>query len=510
MSVPEPPLRLNGGPLDIESVVAVARRGRKVEIGEEALARLSRSRSVVDRRLETGEAIYGVNTGFGSLARTRIKPAEVREVQRNLLRSHAAGVGDRLPIDVVRAMNVLLVASLCRGHSGVRPIIAERVVDLLNHGITPVVPSRGSVGASGDLAPLAHSALVLIGEGRATRDGSEMSGAEALAAADLQPVVLDAKEGLALINGTHLMAAMATLALADLDHLTDAALAATALSIDACKATDAFLDPRVHDARTQPGQIEIARRLRELLAGSEIIDSHKENDPRVQDPYSLRCAPQVLGAALDLIDYAAGVVGQELGAVSDNPLVFDASDDTDDAILSAGNFHGLPLAIAMDALSIAVAHIAGVAERRVYYLLAASDSENPINVYLSPQPGLHSGMMIAQYTAAALCNEIQTLATPASVGNIPTSAGQEDYNSFGPTAGHQLQRSIELATRVVAIELLCAAEALEYHRPLRSGAGVERVHAVIREAVPRLTQDRPPAPDIEAVAALVREGRFSS
>lgn len=502
------PLVLDGQGLSIDDVASVARGDRPVRLGGRGREALERSRAVVERALQTGEAIYGVNTGFGSLARQRIAPEQVREVQRNLIRSHSAGVGEALSESVVRSMLLLLAASLCRGCSGVRPVVVERLLDLLNHRVAPVVPSRGSVGASGDLAPLAHGALVLTGEGHVMHAGAYKPAGKALADAGLQPIALEAKEGLALINGTHLMTSLACLALHDLDRLIDAAVLANAMMIDACLATDAFLDDRLHAARGQAGQRAVAARLRECLAGSEIIPSHKVDDPRVQDPYSLRCSPQILGAVVDMLGHARAVVERELGGVSDNPLVFAGEGGGRDAIISGGNFHGLPLALAMDAATIAVAHVAGVSERRIYYLLAASDSENPLNAHLSPQPGLHSGMMIAQYTAAACCNEIQTLSAPASVANIPTSAGQEDYNSFGPNAGFKLRRAVELATHVIAIEVLCAAEALEYHRPLRSGAVVEEAHEMVRRHVPRLVADRPMTTDIESIVKLIRAGRL--
>ena len=459
-----------------------------------------------------------MNTGFGSLSRVRIPADQVRQVQRNLLRSHAAGVGEPLKDDAVRGIMLILAASLCRGCSGVRLEVVQQVVDMLNRRITPVVPSRGSVGASGDLAPLAHCGLVLIGEGSAQVDGKVLTGAEALAAAKLEPLVLEAKEGLALINGTHMMAALGSLALHDVDRLSAAALRSAALAIDACRATDAFLDARLHEARSQPGQQRVAQQLREFLNGSQIVGAHKDNDPRVQDPYCLRATPQVLGAAFDTIDFVREIFENELGAVTDNPLVFAptpgssslGSSDPAHAslIVSGGNFHGMPLAIAMDTLKIALCHIAGIAERRVNWLLAASDSENPVNVYLSPQPGLHSGLMIAQYTAAACCNEMQTLATPASVANIPTSAGIEDYNSMGATSALQLRQSLDLAINVIAIELLVMTEAMEYQRPLRSGKAVERTFETVRSAAPRLTEDRPPSPDIEAIAKLIKSGAF--
>jgi histidine ammonia-lyase len=504
------PAILDGGALSIDDVERVARGGARVALAPAARARLAASRGALEDALAAGEIIYGVNTGFGSLARARVDGDKLLEVQRNLVLSHAAGVGEPLPDDVVRAMLLALAASLARGLSGVRPVVAERIVALLDAGIVPVVPSVGSVGASGDLAPLAHAALVLIGEGEARVSGRTLPGAEALAAAGLAPLALEAKEGLALINGTHLMAGAAALLCADVERVFAAALCAAALSIDACRGTDAFLDERVHAARGQPGPTEVAARLAALIAGSEIVPSHLHGDPRVQDPYSLRCAPQVLGAALDAIRFARRTVEIELGAVTDNPLVFARDPAHARQFVSAGNFHGMPLAIAADTLAIALAHVSGIAERRVYYILAASDAENHLHPHLSPVPGLHSGLMIAQYVAAACCNEIVGLAAPASVANIPTSAGMEDYNSFGAYAVQKARRILDRVTDVVAIELLCAAEALEYQRPLRSGAGVERAFATVREVVSRRTADRPPAPDVAALAALIRQGRFAA
>jgi histidine ammonia-lyase len=507
---PDPPLLLDGRALGIHEVESVARHGRAVELAPAARERLQSSRSALEQAIAAGEVLYGVNTGFGSLAQERIEGAELRQIQRNLVLSHAAGVGDPLPDDAVRAMLLLLVASLSRGLSGVRSQVVQHVIALLNHGVTPRVPSVGSVGASGDLAPLAHAALVLIGEGEAAHGGEVVAGAEALGRAGLAALELEAKEGLALINGTHLMAAQAALVLCDAERAFTAALAAAAMSIDACRGTDAFLDERVHAARGQAGQSEVALRLQRLIAGSQILPSHLHDDPRVQDPYSLRCAPQVLGAALDAMRYARAVIERELGAVTDNPLVFAASDAHARQVVSAGNFHGMPLAIALDTLIIAMTHVAGIAERRVYFMLAASDAENHLHPHLSPVPGLHSGLMIAQYVAAACCNELIGLSTPASVSNIPTSAGMEDYNSMGASSALKARRAVERLTQVVAIELLCAAEALEYQRPLRSGTGVEAAHAAVRSVVSRRSADRPPAPDIRALERLIARGTFAA
>ncbi|HET9929403.1 MAG TPA: histidine ammonia-lyase [Polyangiaceae bacterium] len=499
-------LILTGGPLQLADVERVARGRAAVRLSPTAIEKLQRSREALEQSIRAGGAIYGVNTGFGSLARQRLEGAQLQEVQRNLILSHAAGVGEFLPEDVVRAMLLLLAASLARGLSGVRPIVAERVVALLNGGVTPLVPAVGSVGASGDLAPLAHAALVLLGEGEATLAGQRLSGAEAISELGLLPLVLEAKEGLALINGTHLMAAQGALFFADVERLQRAALAASAMSIDACRGTDAFLDARVHAARGQVGQRDVAERVARLIEGSQIVPSHLHDDPRVQDPYSLRCVPQVVGAAFDVIAFARSLVERELGAVSDNPLVF--SEEGARAVVSAGNFHGMPLAIALDTAVLGLCHIAGIAERRVYYILAASDAQNPLNPHLSPIPGLHSGLMIAQYVAAACCNEIIGLTLPSSASNLPTSAGMEDYNSFGATSAAKARRALERATDVIAIELLCAAEALEYQRPLKSGPGVERAHQTVRSVVSRRTADRPPSPDIAKIRALIQEGAF--
>jgi histidine ammonia-lyase len=502
---------LNTGPLTPQSVEDVARKAAPVRVGPRAVAAVRRSRELLESVLHDGEPHYGINTGFGSFSRQRISTPDLQSLQRNLIRSHAAGVGASLPRDIVRAMMLCLAGSLSRGHSGIRPVVLTTLVKMLNAapgGITPIVPETGSVGASGDLAPLAHVALALIGEGRVEWKGREMAAAEALRGAKITPVTLGAKEGLALINGTHLMAAQASLFVRDFERVFDAALAAAAMSIDACRATDAFLDARLHEARTQPGQIDVAARLRSLIRGSKIIPSHELNDPRVQDPYSLRCAPQVLGASWDAFTYVRGRVETELGAVTDNPLVFEGRNAAD--ILSGGNFHGMAMAIPMDLAAIACSHVAGIAERRVYHMLSAFDTETGLPPYLSPSPGLHSGLMIAQYTAAACCNEIITLCTPASVSNISTSAGMEDYNSFGPRCAAKARRALDLTRSVVAIELLCAAQAIEHHRPLRSGHGVEKAHETIRSRVRKLTADRPPAPDIAAVENMIVRGEFAA
>jgi histidine ammonia-lyase len=497
---------LDGGPLSPQAIELVARRGAKLALAESAQSFVRQSRSRLLDAMHGASPIYGVNTGFGALGRVRIDQRQLNELQANLIRSHSTCVGDPLPRDVVRAMVCALAASVCRGYSGVRLEVAEGLVRLLNAGVTPVVPETGSVGASGDLAPLAHVALVLMGEGSAEFQGRVLPGADALHRAGLSPLVLEAKEGIALINGTHLMAGRAALLVQDFERLFEAALVAAAMSVDACRATDSTLDPSVHAVRRQPGQQLIAQRLRELLRGSQIIQSHLENDPRVQDPYSFRCCPAVLGAVWDLFQYICGCVAAELAGVTDNPLVFEA--EGRGRVVSGGNFHGMPIALPLDCLALGAAHLAGIAERRIYHMLSGSDPSAELPTFLAPQAGLQSGLMITQYTAAACCNELIGLTFPASVVNLPTSAGMEDYNSFGPRSAAKATRAVSLARSVVAIELMCAATGLDYHRPLRSGIAVEKAYDIIREVVPPLTHDRAPSPDIGAIELLITSGRL--
>ncbi len=492
-------LLLDGQALTIGDVLAVARRNCRVVLGLTARTAMHQAQALVTAIAAGDRPVYGINTGFGSLSRVRIAPEQTRTLQLNLVRSHASAVGEPLPDDVVRATMLIGAASLARGHSGARPEIVDLICACLNRGLTPIVPSRGSLGASGDLAPLAHIALVLIGEGRARLDGRELAGDTALREAGLDPVQLGPKDGLALLNGTHVMTALGALAVQDAHTLLEAAQVAAAMSLDAALGTPAPLDARIHALRGQPGQIAVAARLRSLLEGSDLPATHRENDPRVQDPYSLRCAPQVLGAIADGLSYVRGVFVNELGAITDNPLVFAADGD----VLSGGNFHGQPLALALDLLAIALTQLAANSERRTYLLLTAAEPEMKLPAFLSGGSGLESGLMIAQYTAAALVNECTVLAHPASVVNIPSSAGMEDYNSMGATAALKAHQVLDLARRVVAIELLVAAQALDFHRPLRSGAGVEAVHARLRRSVPFLTHDRVLADDIAAIVAII-------
>ena len=486
--------------LPIDALVDVARKGRPAQLGPQARAAVASARRVLEELAAGQAAVYGVNTGFGSLSSHRIDQADLEAVQRNLVRSHAASVGPPLDVEVVRAMQLVLAASLARGASGVQERTLDTVLALLNAGITPVVPEVGSVGASGDLSPLAHAALVLIGEGEAIVEGTRMSGAAALATAGIEPATLAAKEGLALLNGTHLMAGTCALAACDCRNLLGAAVAGAAMAIDACRGSVSPLDDRVHALRNQPGQRDVAASMAKMLAGSTIGPDHVHDDPRVQDPYSLRATPQVLGAVLDALRVNWGVVQRELGAVTDNPLVVDAE------IVSGANFHGMPLAMSADATIMALTHMAGIAERRMYWILSGHDSVNPVPASLSPDPGLHSGLMIVQYTAAACCNELQALSHPASVGNVPTSAGIEDYNSMGATSARRLRRAVDLSRSVIAMELLTMAEGLEHQRPLRSGSGVEAMYGTIREHVEPLTEDRSPASDIACIADLIHTG----
>lgn len=480
--------------------------GSLVQLSPTAKEQMQSARGAMLAKVAAGGAFYGINTGFGSFAHVRLGAEQLRQVQANLIRSHASGVGDPLPVDCVRATMVVLAASLARGHSGVRADVVERILALLNAGITPCIPSRGSVGASGDLAPLAHLALALLGEGDVSVRGATTDARSALRGAGIEPLELDAKEGLALINGTHMMAGIGALVAHGALHLLHAAICANAMAIDACRASSAPLDERIHAARNQLGQSRVAAALRSLLDGSTIGPSHAIDDPRVQDPYSLRASPQVLGAVLDAVLHATGVIEAELGAVTDNPLVFTEGNEC--AILSGANFHGMPLAISLDGLRIALCHLAGIAERRIFWALSGHDRESRLPPHLAADGGLQSGFMVVQYAAAACCNELRTLAYPSSVGNIPTCAGIEDYNSMGATSALHTADALRLARDVVACELLVMGQSLEHQRPLTSGRGVERAHAVVRECAAPLTADRPPAPDIAAISARIAAGAF--
>jgi histidine ammonia-lyase len=502
-----PNLPLTGRDLRVSDVVDVARAARAVELAPDAVRRMAASRAVVERVVAEGRTVYGVTTGFGDLADVRIDPAQTARLQRNLVRSHAAGVGDPLPVDVVRAMLLLRAATLAVGLSGARPVLAELLCAMLNAGVHPVVPSRGSVGASGDLAPLAHLALVVIGEGQAEIGGRVMRGDEALAAAGLEPVVLEAKEGLALLNGTQLMAAIGCLALHDARLLAESADVIGAMSLEAMEGTGAAFDAELLAARPHPGQVAAGAHLRQLLAGSQIGANHRESLHRVQDAYSLRCMPQVHGAVRDVLDELARILGVEINSATDNPLVFPPAHEAGEGrVVSGGNFHGEPVALALDHAKNAVAELASISERRTARLVDTRHSGLP--AFLSEDPGLGSGLMITQYTAAALVNELQTLAHPSSVDTIPTSADQEDHVSMGATAALHLRTVVERAQTVLAIEALCAAQGLDFRAPLRPGAGVAAAQAEVRGVVPHLVEDRSPAPDIGAVRELLVGGRL--
>jgi histidine ammonia-lyase len=487
----------------VGDVVAVAREHRDVALDPAAEERMRSSRDVIERVVAEGRTVYGVNTGFGDLADVRIDAAQTAELQRNLVRSHAAGVGDPLPVEVVRAMLLLRANALAVGLSGVRPQLVELLCGMLNREVHPWVPSRGSVGASGDLAPLAHLALVLIGEGEAYReDAGPGTGADALARAGLKPVELEAKEGLALLNGTQLMAALAALALADGRRLAVSADAIGAMSLEAMLGTALAFDEALIAARPHPGQVAVAAHLRQLLANSEIAASHAASEHRVQDPYSLRCMPQVHGAVRDALDHLERVLAVEMNAATDNPLVLDG-----ERVISGGNFHGEPLALAIDYARAAVTELASISERRTSRLVDAHLSGLP--PFLSEEPGLRSGLMIAQYTAAALVNELQTLSHPSSVDTIPTSANQEDHVSMGATGALHLREVVDRTETVLAIEALCAAQGLDFHGPMRPGAGVARAYQAIRERVPHLAEDRSPSPDIAAMVELIHDGALA-
>ncbi|WP_431272723.1 histidine ammonia-lyase [Dankookia sp. P2] len=453
-------------------------------------------------RMASGEALYGVNTGFGKLASTRIPEAQLAQLQLNLVRSHAAGTGPLLPAPVVRLVLALKALSLARGASGVRPVVVEALLALLEAGVTPAIPARGSVGASGDLAPLAHMSLVLIGEGDAFMEGAVMSGAAALERACIASLALGPKEGLALLNGTQVSTALALAALYAAEDLLRTTLLAGAMSVDAARGSDTPFDARIHALRGQAGQVRAAAALRGLLAGSAIRDSHRHGDPRVQDPYSLRCQPQVAGACLDLMAHAAQVLEREANAVTDNPLVINGD------VVSGGNFHAEPVAFAADALALALAELGAISERRIALLTDPALSGLP--AFLVREGGLDPGFMLAQVTAAALVAENRALAAPRSVDSLPTSANQEDHVSMATGAALRLHDMADNLAGISSIELLAAAQALEFHRPLQSSPAIEQAHGLVRGVAAAWDADRVMAPDIAAVKALVERGRFAA
>lgn len=498
---------LDGQSLLVEDVVRVARNpGVRVTLEPRALRALLESRRLVERAVESGQTIYGINTGFGKLANVRIPPDQLDQLQTNLIRSHAAGVGAPLPPSVVRAVLLLRANVLLRPTSGVRPELVEALVAMLNGGVLPLVPEQGSVGASGDLAPLSHIGLALMGEGEVLSEGgARLPAREALSAAGLRPFRFAPKEGIAFINGTQAQTALLALLVHDARVLWRTAVGAAAMSLEALRGTPSPLDPRIHDARPHPGQVEAAALMRTLLEHSEIRESHRENDPRVQDAYSLRCAPQVLGAVGDAIRFAEQTAAVELNASTDNPLVFDNGD-----VISGGNFHGQPVAQALDILALTLTTLQAIAERRVERLVNPDLSQG-LPAFLTRDPGLSSGLMMVQITAASLVAESRALAMPASIGSIPTDANQEDFVPMGMAAGFKAIRILTNAQRVVAAELLCAAQGLEFLKPLAPGRGVGALFSRLRGLQPPvrpLTDDRSPAPDLARVARAVADGEL--
>ena len=503
---------LRPGQLTLDELQAIHAGGQPLVMDPQALPAIHASAALVQRAAAGDVAVYGVNTGFGKLASTRISAADLATLQLNLIRSHSAGVGDAMPAAVLRLMLATKAASLARGHSGVRPIVIDSLLAAHNAGLVPFVPSQGSVGASGDLAPLAHMTLALIGEGEFVVDGLRVPAHLELQRCGIAPLVLQAKEGLALINGTQASTALALHALFSFEPVLEAALVIGALTVDAARGSDGPFDPRIHALRGQPGQIDVAQYYRQLLAGSAIRNSHREGDDRVQDPYCLRCQPQVVGACLDQLRHAALVLLREANAVTANPLVFPPTGEgpssmDDGAMISGGNFHAEPVALACDAMACAIAEVGAIAERRIAMLIDASVSRLP--PFLTANAGLNSGFMIAHVTAAALASENKSLAHPASVDSLPTSANQEDHVSMATFAARRLQPMIANVAHILGIEWLAAAQGIDFLRPLTSSAPLEAAHALLRQQCPAMMQDRQIAPDLEAATALVHDGSLT-
>jgi histidine ammonia-lyase len=495
---------LDGNSLTLDDVAAVARARARVSIAPTARVRASRSRDVVDRLVAGGAVAYGVTTGFGKLSDVAIPPDRLAELQVNLVRSHAAGVGDRLPEEEVRAMMLLRANVIAKGYSGARIDLADLVCGMLNADLYPAVPEQGSVGASGDLAPLAQLALTVIGEGTLCRGSEERAAAAMLADAGLVPITLAPKEGLALINGTQCHTAIAALAVMDAYRLWRVAHQAGAMTLEALRGTPVAFDERIQQVRGQLGQAASAALLRALLADSEIRESHRTGDTRVQDAYALRCMPQVHGPALDALDFAAGLIGRELNAATDNPLVFENGE-----LLSGGNFHGQAVAMALDVMAIALTNLATIAERRIDRLLHPDLNEG-LPPFLTRDAGVSSGFMMAQVAAAAIASECKVLSHPASVDTIPTDGSKEDVVPMAMAAAWKLRRVVRNVRYVLAIELMCAAQGIDERAPLRPGRGVRRTHARVREHVITFTRDRVLSPDIEALAAAIAGDAFTS
>jgi histidine ammonia-lyase len=497
-------LELDGQKLSLSQVAAVAKGEEQVALAGAARARAANSRRVVEKIVAEGRTVYGVNTGFGKLSDIHIESSQLSQLQLNLVHSHACGLGSPLSEGESRAMMLLRANVLALGYSGCRPLVIETLVSMLERGVTPVIPEKGSVGASGDLAPLAHLALTLVGEGEAFYQGDRLPGAEALRRAGIEPLQLEVKEGLALLNGTQAMTAVGGMALYRAERLVRLADVAGAMALEALRGTPVAFDERIHAARPQSGQCEVAAHLRELLRDSEIRTSHLENDPRVQDAYSLRCMPQVHGAVRGALSHVREIVETETGSATDNPLVFS---DTEE-LLSGGNFHGAPLALGFDYAAIALTDLMSISERRVDRLVNP-DANDDLPPFLTAHPGMSSGFMMMQVTAVALLCEAKVLAHPASVDNVPTDGGKEDHVSMGMTSATKLRSIIDLAEHVTAIELITAAEGLEY-RKLEPGRGVQRAREIVRAHVPRLTVDRPLAPDILKIVQAIGKGEFDA
>jgi len=495
-------MELKGEQISLGELAAVAVAGETVHISSVVRPRVLASRKIIEEIVAREEVVYGVNTGFGKLSDIRIAQGELRELQLNLVRSHACGIGNPLSIPEVRAMMLLRANVLALGFSGIRFEIIEMLCQMLNRGVHPVVPEKGSVGASGDLAPLAHLALSLIGEGEAFSEGERMASSDALRRMKLEPALLEAKEGLALLNGTQAMHAVGGLAILRAKRLSRVADVSGAMSLEALTGTPAAFDPRLHEARPHPGQKAVAKHLLSIMEGSEIRESHRADDPRVQDAYSLRCMPQVHGAVQGALDHSENILLIESASATDNPLVFENGD-----VISGGNFHGAPLALAFDYAALAIVDLMSISERRIDRLVNPDKNEG-LPAFLARKPGLESGFMIPHVAAAALLNEARVLAHPASVDNVTTSGGKEDHVSMGMTAALKLRSIVELAENLLAIELLAGAEALEHRRPLKAGVGVERAFAAVREIAPSLTQDRSLSGDIAHVAEAIRRGDF--
>lgn len=498
-------IQLRGQRLTLDQIAATASGHAQVTLADEARVRIENSRRVVEKIVADNRSVYGINTGFGKLSDVRIEPDKLSELQLNLVRSHSCGVGDPLSEVEARAMLLLRANVLAGGFSGARAIVVDTLIAMLEAGVTPVIPEKGSVGASGDLAPLAHLALAAIGEGEAFYQGKRLTSDEALKQAGIAPIRLQVKEGLALLNGTQAMGAVGGLALHRAIRLARLADVAGAMSLEALKGTPVAFDERIHVARPHPGQVEVARHLRQLLEGSEIRQSHLENDPRIQDAYSLRCMPQVHGAVRDALAHAAGIVETETGSATDNPLVFAESGD----VLSGGNFHGAPLALAFDYAAIAITDLISITERRIDRLVNP-DANEDLPPFLTTQAGTASGFMMLQVTAVALLSEAKVWAHPASIDNVPTDGGKEDHVSMGMTAATKLRSVVDNAELVIAIELITAAQGLEFRLPLLPGKGVKRAYDTVRSHVAGLTHDRSMSADIHRIARAIRQGKFDS